>query len=107
MTEYVSVICRDKPDSAGVRQATRPAHLDWIKQAPFPLAAAGPLIAQDGETMIGSLLIVQSGDAEAVRAWAAGDPYAAAGLFESVTVTGFRHLLGEGLARGAAETSHA
>lgn len=106
VTDYVAIVCRDKPDSAEIRQANRPAHLDFARAAPFPIAAAGPLLAQDGETMIGSLIVVQSGDLQAVRDWAAGDPYAKAGLFESVSITSFKHLLGQGLPRGAAETSH-
>lgn len=87
--------------------ATRPSHLEWIKAAPFPIAAAGPLLADDGRTMIGSMLIVASADLGAVKAWAAGDPYARAGLFESVTATPWRHLIGPGLGRGAAETAQA
>ena len=102
MTGHTAIICRDKPDSLELRMATRPAHLEWIGNAPFPVAAAGPLLADDGQTMIGSLMIVGSGDVAAVRAWAAGDPYAQAGLFDAVTLHPWRHLIGGGLPEGAA-----
>ncbi len=104
MTGHTAIICRDKPDAMELRMATRPAHLDWIRQAPFPVSAAGPLLAPDGQTMIGSMMIVQSGDFAAVREWAAGDPYAQAGLFDAVTIHPWRHLIGGGLSKGAAET---
>lgn len=102
LTGHTAIYCRDRANAVDLRMETRPAHLDWIRQAPFPVAVAGPLLSEDG-AMIGSLMIVGSGDAEAVRAWAAGDPYAQAGLFDSVTITPFRHLIGAGLPRGAAE----
>jgi uncharacterized protein YciI len=104
VTDYVAIYCRDKGNATELRMATRPAHLDWIKAAPFVIAAAGPLLESEGR-MVGSLLIVGSPDIEAVKAWVAGDPYAQAGLFESVTITGFRHLIGAGLQRGAAEAA--
>lgn len=103
MTDRIAIYCRDRANATEVRMAARPAHLEWIKAAPFPIEVAGPLLADDGQTMIGSLMIVGSGDLAAVRDWAAGDPYAKAGLFESVTLTPFRHLIGGGLPRGAAE----
>ena len=49
--------CRDKPDSAALRQETRPAHLAYAKAAPAILAA-GPLLAEDESTMIGSFFIL-------------------------------------------------
>lgn len=104
MTGHTAIICRDKANSTDLRMATRPSHLEWIRKAPFPVAAAGPLLAEDGQTMIGSLLIVQSGDVAAVRQWAAGDPYVLAGLFDAVTMHPWKHLIGPGLPPGAAET---
>ncbi len=105
MTDLVAIYCRDRKDAGDLRMQTRPAHLEWIKSAPWPIAAAGPLLADDGQTMIGSLFVVKCDDDAGVRAWAENDPYARAGLFESVEVTGFRHLIGSGMGRGAAETS--
>jgi uncharacterized protein YciI len=103
MTDHTAIICRDKPNALDLRMATRPAHLEWIRKAPFPVAAAGPLLAEDGQTMIGSLVIVECGDPAAVRAWAAEDPYAKAGLFDAVTLHPWKHLIGGGLSKGAAE----
>jgi uncharacterized protein YciI len=55
---------------------------------------AGPLLADDGETMIGSLFVIEAEDAAAVERFRAADPYVRAGLFDRVEVHPFRWLLG-------------
>ena len=48
---------------------------------------AGPLLGgSGGAERVGTLLVVNGDDVDEVRDWAATDPYAAAGLFEGVTV---------------------
>ena len=54
---------------------------------------AGPLLSDDGERPLGSLLIMEFDDRSQVQAFAEGDPYAKAGLFESVTIRPFRKVL--------------
>lgn len=86
----------DKPDSLELRLANRPRHLDWVRAAGDRVRVAGPLFAEDGETFAGSMLIVEGESLKAVRAWAASDPYAMAGLFARVEIHPFRWLIGEG-----------
>ena len=88
-----AIYCVDKEDSQALRAATRPKHLDYVAGIGDRLLAAGPLL--DGDRPVGSLLIVESPDAGAAEAFAAGDPYNKAGLFESVRVTGWRKALPE------------
>ena len=40
--------------------------------------------------MLGSLLVIDAADAAAARAFADGDPFAKAGLFQSVSITRWR-----------------
>ena len=87
-----AVICKDKPNSLELRKATRPTHLDYLKQG-GPVFS-GPMLAEDEQTPIGSLLIVEAADRAAVEAWAANDPYALAGLFESVEIRPFVKVIG-------------
>lgn len=79
--------CLDKPGSAELRAATRDAHLEWLREG-GRIHMAGPLQSPDGEAAgnVGTLLIVNGDELAEVRQWAASDPYAKAGLFESVTV---------------------
>lgn len=88
-----AIYCVDKQDSRELRAATRPAHLGYVAGIGDRLLAAGPLL--DGDRPAGSLLIVEFPDAGAAEAFAAGDPYNKAGLFESVRVTGWRKVLPE------------
>ncbi|MBC8270037.1 MAG: YciI family protein [Rhodospirillaceae bacterium] len=78
--------CTDKPGAAQVRADNRPAHVDFLKARRDTIYTAGPTLTDDGEGMNGSLLIVDLPDRAAVDAFAAADPYAQAGLFESVVI---------------------
>lgn len=78
--------CTDKPDSANLRATNRPDHVDFLKRHRDSIFVAGPTLTRDGEGMNGSLLIVDFPDRAAVNAFAAADPYASAGLFESVVI---------------------
>ncbi len=86
-----AVICRDKPGALQTRLDTRAAHLAYIEETGI-VAMAGPFL--EGGQMCGSLVILDCDSLAAAQAWAAGDPYAAAGLFDSVTVTEWKKVIG-------------
>jgi uncharacterized protein YciI len=79
----------DKPDSAALRAATRDIHLGYLDSIVAQIRLAGPLLNAEGQS-VGSLLIVEAENQAAAEAFAAADPYAKAGLFESVTVMPYR-----------------
>jgi len=78
--------CTDKPDSAHVRAANRPAHLAYAETHRDILYIGGPTLSDDGNGMTGSVLIVDFENMAEAEEFATGDPYAQAGLFESVTI---------------------
>lgn len=78
--------CTDKADSAHIRADNRPAHVDFLKNHRDNLYTAGPTLTEDGDGMTGSLLIVDFPDRAAAEAFASADPYAQAGLFDSVVI---------------------
>lgn len=80
----------DKPDSLPLRQKTRPEHLAYLTENAGILLAAGAKWADDDQTALGSVLIVDVESREAAEAFAAGDPFAKAGLFSHVTITKWR-----------------
>lgn len=86
-----AVICRDKPGALQVRLDTRDAHLAHIRDSGI-VALAGPLM-EDGQ-MCGSLVVLDTDDLDAAQAWAAADPYKAAGLFASVDVIAWNKVIG-------------
>ncbi len=85
-----AVICTDKPDGGPIRAANRPAHLDWLKAGGDRVKLAGPFLAPDKQAMTGSLLVLEAEDEASVRAFAATDPYAQAGLFSAVEFKAWR-----------------
>jgi hypothetical protein len=87
-----AIICLDKPGALEVRKANRDAHLAHIKGAGGAIVQAGPFLDGNGD-MCGSLLIYD-GEQAGAEAWAAADPYAAAGLFRSVEVRPWKKVVG-------------
>lgn len=84
--------CTDKADAVGVRAANRDAHLAYLAGHEDRIFAAGPLLSDDGAAMVGSLLIVDFEDRAAAAAFAENDPYAKAGLFETVAIRPWRRV---------------
>jgi hypothetical protein len=81
-----AVICTDKPDSLGIRKANRPEHVEYLQSLDDRLVLAGPFTEPDGQTMNGSLIVIEAASLQAAKEIAAGDPFAKAGLFASVEV---------------------
>ena len=92
MALYV-ILCIDKPNASEVRLANRAAHLDYLKAQGERLLMAGPLLSDDGEAMQGSLLVFEFDDQAQAEAFLADEPYAKAGLFDSVTLRRYRKVL--------------
>ena len=84
--------CLDRPDAAEVRRTHREAHLAHLASVEAQIVAAGPLLADDGTSMIGSLLVIDFPDRAAAEAFARTDPYARAGLFASVSITPWKQV---------------
>ncbi len=82
----VGIMCFDKPDHVDLRMKTREEHLDWIQSPDIKLKYAGPMLTDDGEKSIGSLIIAEFEDLATARAIFAEDPYNKAGLFERVVI---------------------
>lgn len=53
------------------------------------IVMSGPLTADDGQTMIGGLFLVEAADRAAVEKFHHADPFFAAGIWQTVTITGF------------------
>lgn len=87
-----ALMAHDKPGALNVRKTNRDAHLAYIEDT-GAVAQAGPLLDDAGE-MCGSLVILDLPDLAAAEGWAAGDPYAKAGLFQSVTIKPWKRVIG-------------
>lgn len=86
-----AVICRDKPGALQTRLDTRAAHLAYI-EATGIVRMAGPFL--EAGQMCGSLVVLECESLAEAQAWAAHDPYAKAGLFDTVSVTEWKKVIG-------------
>ena len=86
-----ALICHDKPASETLRKETRPDHLAYIRD--YDIRLAGPMLADDGETMIGSIILLEAPDLSSAQLFADNDPYQLAGLFETVMIRPFRQVI--------------
>ena len=85
------LICKDKINSEELRKEVRPNHLHYLQD--FDIKLAGPILSDDQQTMIGSLIVLECDDKEAAEEFASNDPYNTAGLFESVEISPFRQAI--------------
>jgi uncharacterized protein len=87
-----ALICTDKPDHLEVRMANRPAHLAFLESLGTATKGAGPFLGPD-EKPNGSLVIIEAKDLDEANAIATRDPYAIAGLFQSVDIRPWKWLI--------------
>jgi uncharacterized protein YciI len=82
----------DKAGALETRLANYSAHKAFLSDTSaygIRIVMSGPLVADDGETMIGSLFLVEAADRAAVERFNGADPFKAAGIWSGVTITGF------------------
>ncbi len=81
---------RDKPDSAPLRAAHREAHLKYLDAHQDILLLGGAMLADDGVTRVGSVLIINVSSREDAERFSANEPFRQAGLFDRVEITRMR-----------------
>ncbi len=82
----------DRPGMAATRQAKRAEHRAYLAAVESRIHFAGPLVAEDGASIVGSLLVVDQPDRAAAEAWLADEPFAKAGLYQSPEIAAIRAL---------------
>lgn len=87
-----ALMTKDKPGALQTRMDNREAHLAYIAETGV-VEMAGPVLDDDGQ-MCGSLIVLDVEDLAAAQAWADNDPYAKAGLFETVTLRAWKKVIG-------------
>ena len=82
----------DRPGACDLRTSARPRHKAYLAKVAERIAFAGPLLSDDGATMVGSLLAIDFDSREAARRWQEQEPFNEEGLYASVTVHAFQNL---------------
>ena len=88
---YFSIICFDKPNVGELREKTRDAHLDYLKQHKDKMHLGGPF-ENDNGGIVGTLFIINAEDHAAANAFTDNEPFHMAGVFESVIVRRWRQM---------------
>lgn len=94
MTSLFVIYARDKAGVLAERMAARPKHLEHLASLGARLKVAGPLLDETSGDACGSLIIFEAENLAAAEAFAQADPYAAAGLFDQVTIAPWRAAVG-------------
>lgn len=90
---FYAIRCQDKPGAVELRLETREAHLAYVAKTGC-VRLAGPILAEDESTMIGSLIVIEVDSLKDAEAWADADPYAKAGLFQDVQIQPWKWVVG-------------
>jgi len=85
-TQQFIVHCTDVADSAALRGPLRQAHRDYLDDHTHMVVARGPLKTDDGETIIGSALLLDVANRAAAEALLADEPFNRAGVYENVSI---------------------
>jgi uncharacterized protein YciI len=64
-------------------------HLDQAEQHGVDVITAGTLVADDGETPVGSIFVIDAKDRAAVDAFTRSDPYHVNKVWETVQIHGY------------------
>jgi uncharacterized protein YciI len=64
-------------------------HLDQAEAHGVDVVTAGTLVADDGETPVGSIFVIDAADRAAVDAFTRSDPYHVNGVWERLEIHGY------------------
>ena len=80
---------QDKPGRVETRMRLVDEHRAYQKDCGVDIALSGPLLADDGETMIGSMFLIEAADRAAVEKFIANDPFMRNDVWGDITLTRF------------------
>lgn len=84
------VKCRSKPATDALREATLPAHRNFLDGYPEVTWYSGPLFTDDNKNAIGSLRLIEFPDRAAALTYINADPYTKASIFQSIGIERWR-----------------
>ncbi|HIC7213103.1 YciI family protein [Burkholderia stabilis] len=86
---YFVVHCVDREGALERRLANYEAHKAYLASAKVRSIISGPLVSDEGETMIGSFFLVEAERKEDVIAFNRNDPFSAADVWGQVSIHPF------------------
>ena len=89
-TRYWLMVCRHRPGTAAARAEHRDAHRRHVATGGGGVARVligSAVTADDGETPVGNFGVLEAASRHAALTFAETDPYALAGLVETIEIT--------------------
>lgn len=83
------VHCVDHDGAAEKRLSLYEDHKAYLAAADIKTVISGPLLGDDGETMVGSCFVLEADSRAEVEAFNQADPFAKAGLWKEVKIHPF------------------
>ena len=80
---------QDKPDRVETRKQFDDEHRAYQKDCGVDVTLSGPLLAEDGETMIGSIFFIEAPDRAGVEKFIANDPFTRNDVWGKTVLTRF------------------
>lgn len=85
--------CLDGEQSAELRETHREAHAVYMRKHAAHVILGGPLLAPDGKTRIGVMVVLSFLEPAQLEKFAAEEPYRQAGLFSIVSLRPFQAVM--------------
>ena len=87
-----AIFLMDRPGTEELRIQVRPVHREYLAKASDRMAFAGPLTSDDGQQIVGSLLVMDFPNRADANAWLANEPFNKAGVYEKPVIHGFNNM---------------
>lgn len=86
---FFAIFGTDKPGMQEAREQLRPSHRSYLRAPgshPVKVRLGGPTLDANAVAMNGTLLVVEADALQQVEAFVRDDPYAGAGLFQTLEI---------------------
>jgi hypothetical protein len=80
----------DRSGSQALRREFRAAHETYLAQHPSTVMAGGPLVTDDGQSAIGSVLLLDVPDMDTARGFMEKEPFYSNGVYQEVNLHRWR-----------------
>ncbi len=79
-----TMFCIDKPGVLETRKEVMSAHIEYLATESVKIIMSGPLVSDDGESIVGSLYLFEAEDRAAVDEFQRNDPLVQADIWETI-----------------------
>lgn len=87
-----AILLMDRPGTGELRLQIRPEHRAYLGQQAEHIAFAGPLTSDDGDTVLGSLLVMDFPTRAILDEWLSNEPFTKAGVYEKPVIHVFNNM---------------